>query len=136
MENLINASVTKQFRVIFPGNLNDHETLFGGLAMQWMDETAYITAIRFAKKKMVTVSVDTIKFLMPVKPGSIIEIIGKVIKPGSVKLKISVEMFMEDMFINERVKTVEAVFTFAAINDKNKPIPLKFTERHQTVIHN
>lgn len=47
----IKKSETKQFKIIFQSSLNDHETLFGGIAMQWMDEVAYITAIRYSKKK-------------------------------------------------------------------------------------
>ncbi len=51
MNDSIKKSETRQFKVIFPSTLNDHDTLFGGTAMQWMDEVAYITATRFTRKK-------------------------------------------------------------------------------------
>lgn len=51
MDDKIMRAETRQFKVIFPNTLNDHDTLFGGTAMKWMDEVAYITAIRFSKKK-------------------------------------------------------------------------------------
>jgi len=47
MDDRIMKSETKQFKVIFPHTLNDHDTLFGGIAMQWMNEVAYIVAFRF-----------------------------------------------------------------------------------------
>lgn len=72
MNKLIEKSETSQSRIVFPGDLNDHDTLFGGKAMQWMDEVAYITAIRYSGKKMVTVTVNEVYFLNPVKSGSIV----------------------------------------------------------------
>jgi len=124
MDDRIMKSETRQFKVIFPNTLNDHDTLFGGTAMQWMDEVAYITAIRFTKQKMVTVSVEKVQFLLPIKSGTIVEIIGKVIKVKNVKIEIEVEIYIEDMYTDNRQKAVDALFTFAAINDENKPIPI------------
>jgi acyl-CoA hydrolase len=124
----ISKSETRQFKVIFPGTLNDHDTLFGGNAMQWMDEVAYITAIRFVRKKMVTVSCEKVKFLQPLKLGTIAEIIGKVNKTSNVKIEVKVEIFIENMCSDKRQKAVDALFTFAAIDNKNKPIPINIKE--------
>ncbi len=121
-------SETRQFKVIFPNTLNDHDTLFGGTAMQWMDEVAYITATRFARKKMVTVTVDKVQFLLPIKSGLIAEIVGKIVKVKNVKIEIQVEIYIEDMYSDNRQKAVDALFTFAAINDENKPIPINIKE--------
>jgi acyl-CoA hydrolase len=125
MEDRAIKSETRQCKVIFPNTLNDHDTLFGGTAMQWMDEVAYITAIRFTKQKMVTVSVEKVQFLLPIKSGTIVEIIGKVIKVKNVKIEIEVDIYVEEMFVENRQKAMHALFTFAAVNDKNKPIAIK-----------
>jgi len=125
MNERIRKSETKQFKAIFPGALNNQDTLFGGIALQWMDEVAYITALRFAKKKMVTVSAEKVQFLLPVKPGAIAEIIGKVIKVKNIKIEIQVEIYIEDMFSDNRQKAVDGLFTFAAIDEKSKPVPIK-----------
>lgn len=124
MDKRIIKSGTKQHKIIFPNTLNDHNTLFGGIAMQWMDEVAYITAIRFSRKKMVTVSVENIRFFLPIKSGAIAEITGKVTKVKNSKIKILVEIYTEDMYIENRQKAVDALFSFAAINNDNKPIPI------------
>lgn len=116
---------TRQVKVVFPNALNEHHTLFGGTAMQWMDEVAYITAIRLTRCRMVTVSVEKIKFRLPVKAGTIAEIIGKVIKVRPYKVEVQIEIYVEEMFINKREKAIEALFTLAAIDDSNKPIPIK-----------
>ena len=128
MNEMVRKSETRQFKVIFPNTLNDHDTLFGGIAMKWMDEVAYITAIRFTKKKMVTVSSERVQFLLPMKSGTIAEIIGKVTKVKTLKIEILVEIYIDDMYAENRQKAVVAIFTFAAINDENKPIPINIKE--------
>jgi len=41
--------------------------------MLWMDEVAYITATRFCRKKVVTISAGNINFEKPIPFGSIVE---------------------------------------------------------------
>jgi acyl-CoA hydrolase len=119
---------TKQVKVVFPNTLNEHDTLFGGTAMQWMDEVAYITAIRLTREKMVTVSVENIKFLQPIKSGTIVEITGNVIKIRGIKIEVQVEIWVEDMFKAGKLKAVEALFIFAAVNEMNSPVRLEVSK--------
>ncbi|MGE4289902.1 MAG: acyl-CoA thioesterase [Salinivirgaceae bacterium] len=121
MNKLLSAEESRQCKLVFPGTLNDHETLFGGLLMQWMDEIAYITATRFTRKKMVTVSVDSVRFLKPIQQGMIVELISKVVHAGKVKLEVQVDIFSEEMCSENREKSGEAKFTFAATNAQNRP---------------
>ena len=121
-------SETRQFKVVFPNTLNDHDTLFGGTIMQWMDEIAYIAATRFVRKKMVTVFVDKVHFILPIKIGNIIEIIASVQKIKNVKIEIFVEIFIEDKYSARREKAVDALFTFAAIDENNNPIFIGITK--------
>lgn len=116
--------VTKQVRIAFPNTMNEHETLFGGIALKWMDEVAYITATRFLRKKAVTVSVEEVKFFKPVRPGSIVELTGQVCKSGKVKIDVHVEVITEEMYSGKREKAIEAVFIFAAIDENQRPIRL------------
>lgn len=128
MDERIQNSESKMFKVICPKTLNDHETLFGGTAMQWMDEVAYMTATRFARKKMVTVSVEKVNFLLPIYSGTIIEITGRVIKIRNVRIKVQVEVYVEEMYAENRQKAIDGVFTFAAIDNNNNPLRLEFDD--------
>jgi acyl-CoA hydrolase len=130
-ERILNSE-TKQDRIVFPNALNDHDTLFGGIAMQWMDEVAYITAIRFTKNKMVTVAAEKIQFLFPIEAGAIVEVVGKVEKVGSVKIIIQVEILAQDMITGIITTATRAMFTFATVDEANRPIPIEeklFTEK-------
>ena len=92
--------------------------------MQWLDEVAFITATRNTRQRMITINVGNIRFLKPILPNTILEIVGKIVKSGHVKLFIKVEVYSEDMFSQGREKTMEADFVFAPCDDELKPVPL------------
>lgn len=123
-EEKINNSITKIFKAVFPDSTNHYDTLFGGTAMQLMDEVAFITATRYSRQKMVTVSSDRIDFKMPIPAGTIIELTGKVSYIGNRSLKVRVEVFIEHMYKEERQKAITGEFTFVAIGDNKKPVKI------------
>ncbi len=58
----IEYAVTRVTKTVFPGRTNHHNTLFGGEALAWMDEAAFIAATRFCRKPLVTVCSDRVDF--------------------------------------------------------------------------
>ena len=123
-EERIEASETRIFKAVFPNTTNHYDTLFGGTAMQLMDEVAFIAATRFARKRVVTVSSDKIDFKKPIPAGTIIELIGKVSHVGRTSMKVNVEIYTEQMYSNEREKAITGDFTFVAIDEFKKPIQI------------
>lgn len=115
---------TRIFKAVFPNTTNHYDTLFGGTAMHLMDEVAFITATRFSRKRMVTVSSDKIDFTKPIPAGTIIELIGNVTHVGNTSLKVSVEIFIEEMYCFERHKAITGTFTFVAIDEMKQPIKI------------
>lgn len=124
VEDLIKASETRLFKAVFPNTTNHYDTLFGGAAMALMDEVAFITATRFSRKKMVTVSSDRIDFNHSIPAGTIIELVGKVSQVGRTSLRIKVKIFVEQMYNDQREKAIEGEFTFVAIDENKKPTPV------------
>lgn len=122
LEERIIKSETRIFKAVFPNTTNHYDTLFGGTAMQLMDEVAFIAATRFSRQRMVTVSSDQIDFKKPIPAGTIIELIGKVIHVGNTSLKVSVEIYIEQMYSDSREKAVSGEFSFVAIDDNKKPV--------------
>ncbi len=123
-EERIKQSQTHIFKAVFPNTTNHYDTLFGGTAMHAMDEVAFITATRFSRQRMVTVSSDRIDFKKPIPAGTIIELVGKVSYLGSTSLKVRVEIYIEQMYSEGREKAVSGEFTFVAIDDHKKPTPI------------
>ncbi len=126
MEELIRKTETRQFKAIFPNTLNANNTLFGGQAMQWMDEVAYITATRFTRQRMFTVNTENIKFLKAVHPDSIVEVIGRIETVKTFKLKVKVEIYVEEMYGNGRDKFIEGVFVFACLDENRRPKKIEY----------
>ncbi len=115
-------SETRIFKAVFPNTTNHYDTLFGGTAMQLMDEAAFITATRFSRQRMVTVSSDRIDFTKPIPAGTIVELIGKVSYLGTTSLKVKVEIYIEEMYSYSREKAVSGEFTFVAIDENKNPV--------------
>lgn len=122
MEQRISDSVTRIFKAVFPSTTNHYDTLFGGTAMQLMDEVAFITATRFTRKRVVTVSSNKIDFTRPIPAGTIIELVGRVVHVGNTSLKVFVEIYVEEMYTTIREKAVCGDFSFVAIDHDKKPI--------------
>lgn len=117
----IDQSVTRIFKAVFPDSTNHYDTLFGGTAMALMDEVAFITATRYSRQKMVTVSSDRIDFTKPIPAGTIIELVGIVSFVGNTSLKVRVEVFIEQMYSTVREKAITGEFTFVAIDNDKRP---------------
>lgn len=122
IEERIAKSETRIFKAVFPNTTNHYDTLFGGTAMQLMDEVAFIAATRFSRQRMVTVSSDRIDFTKPIPAGTIVELIGKVSYLGNTSLKVKVEIYIEEMYTYSRQKAVTGEFTFVAIDENKNPV--------------
>lgn len=123
-EEQIEASITRVFKVVFPNITNHHDTMFGGTVMEMMDEVAFMTATRFARKAFVTVSCDRIDFKKPIPADTIIEIVGKVKYVGNSSLKVNVVMYIEEMYNDYREKAITGDFTMVAIGEDKKPVKI------------
>jgi len=124
LEERIAQSQTHIFKAVFPNTTNHYDTLFGGTAMQLMDEVAFIAATRFSRQRMVTVNSDRIDFKKPIPAGTIIELIGKVTYTGNTSLKVRVDIYIEQMYSDVREKAVTGEFTFVAIDENKKPVKI------------
>ena len=124
LEQRINNSETRIFKAVFPNTTNHYDTLFGGTTLHMMDEASFICATRFSRKKVVTVSTDKIDFTKPIPQGTIVELVARIDKVGRTSCVVKVEIFMEDMYSDRRDKVVSGLFTYVAIGDDKKAIPI------------
>ncbi|WP_271424555.1 acyl-CoA thioesterase [Aequorivita sinensis] len=118
----IKNSTTTIFKAVFPNTTNHYDTLFGGTAMQMMDETAFIAATRFSRQQMVTVSSDKIDFKKAIPAGTIVELVGYITHVGNTSLKVRVDIYVEEMYSDYREKAVSGEFTFVAIDENKNPV--------------
>jgi acyl-CoA hydrolase len=118
-------SVTRIFKAIFPDSTNHYDTMFGGTAMALMDEVAFMTATRYSRKRVVTVSSDRINFDKPIPAGTIIELIGTVERVGTTSITIKVEIYIEQMYSNSREEAITGSFTMVAVDENKRPVSVR-----------
>ncbi|WP_405206142.1 acyl-CoA thioesterase [Aquimarina sp. LLG6339-5] len=124
IDELIKKSETRIFKAVFPNTTNHYETLFGGTALQLMDEVSFICATRFSRKKVVTISTGKIDFEKPIPEGTIIELVAKVQEVGRTSCMVKVDIYKEEMYNYDREIAVSGLFKFVAIDNDKKPIPI------------
>ncbi|UZT77283.1 acyl-CoA thioesterase [Ectopseudomonas chengduensis] len=124
IQRRIALSETRVTKAVFPPTTNHHNTLFGGTALAWMDEVSFIAATRFCRLPLVTVSSDRIDFKHAIPAGSIVELVGRVIKVGNTSLKVEVEVFVEGLYQEGCERAISGSFSFVAVDDQQKPVPV------------
>ena len=111
--------------VVFPSQVNHYGTLFGGYALQWMDQAAWICATRYARKTMVTIASDRIEFKRPIPVGTIVLLKARVQQVGHTSVTIKVEMVAERPLTGERFLATQGQFVMVALDENGRPTPVK-----------
>ena len=117
-------AVTRVTKTVFPGRTNHHNTLFGGEALAWMDEAAFIAAPRFFRIPLVTVCSDRVDCEESIPAGTIIELVARVEHVGRTSIKVHVDIFVENMYSDDQHKAISGSFTFVALDSDRKPTPV------------
>ena len=124
LEKRIKNAETRLVKAVFPNTTNHYDTLFGGTALQLMDEVSFICATRFSRKKMVTVSTDKIDFTKPIPQGTLIELVANIEQIGNTSCSVRVDIYVEKMYEEGREKAVSGTFTYVAIDDNKHPVKI------------
>jgi acyl-CoA thioesterase YciA len=104
-----------------PADANAYGDIFGGWLVSLMDSGAGLVASRHARGRAVTIAIDGMQFLLPVKVGDEVSVYGDLKHVGRSSMTIGIEAWRRHRHELEEVKVTEAVFTFVAIDDAGKP---------------
>jgi acyl-CoA thioesterase YciA len=107
--------------IAMPSDSNANGDIFGGWLMSQMDLAAGNLASRTSHGRCVTVSVDGMSFLRPVKIGDEVSVYCSLLSKGRTSMKISVEAWRRARITEEEYRVTRAVFTFVAIDAEGKP---------------
>jgi len=121
------AKFCKESRVIrtsrvFPNDVNNHNTLFGGKLMSDLDQIASISAARHSRSECVTASTDSVDFLHPVRPTDSVCFESYVTWTGKSSMEVFVKIIAEDLKSGDRKIAATALLTFVALDDNNRTI--------------
>ncbi|MCR8923223.1 acyl-CoA thioesterase [Dasania sp. GY-MA-18] len=95
--------------------------IFGGWVLSQMDIAAGICAGQRAQSRVVTVALDSMSFISPVKVGDVLGVYTKVMHIGNTSMIVNVEAWVRRGRIGNREKVTEGHFKFVAIDDEGLP---------------
>ncbi|GHI00415.1 acyl-CoA thioesterase [Neobacillus kokaensis] len=106
-------------------DLNNYNTLFGGILMKKLDDAATLSARRHSRvKECVTASTDSIDFLYPIHQTDSVCVESFVTYTGKTSMEIFCKVIAEDIGTGERRVAATAFLTFVALDENKKPVPV------------
>lgn len=108
-------------QIVLPPHTNNHGTAFGGQIAAWADIAASVAARRFCRGPVVTVSMDSLHFLLPIKLGMIVVFRAQVNQAWRSSMEVGVRVEVEDSSTGERHRACSAYFTFVALDEQGRP---------------
>lgn len=110
--------------LVLPSETNALNNLFGGELLARMDRAASIAAGRHSCALTVTASVNHVAFNKSVPLGSVVTVEAKVSRAFKTSMEVYLDVWLEDRFSGESTKVNEAIYTFVAVNEAGKPVPV------------
>ena len=108
-----------------PADTNANGDIFGGWVMARMDQAGGIAAVERAHGRAVTVKVDEMIFIAPMRVGDVLEVYTDVTRVGRTSMTILIEAWAMRFQTTKRDKVTEATFTFVAVDDGGRPRPVE-----------
>ncbi|MDQ3120155.1 MAG: acyl-CoA thioesterase [Verrucomicrobiota bacterium] len=111
--------------IAMPKDTNPNGDIFGGWLMSQMDLGSGILAAKTAKARVVTVAMEGMSFLQPVRVGDTVACYAWVERIGRTSMTIPVEVWVRRFMDGRLVRVTRGVFTYVAIDEAGKPIAVK-----------
>lgn len=110
-----------------PSDTNANGDIFGGWIMSQMDIAGGMLAIEITGGRAVTIAVDAMKFIKPVKVGDVVCCYGKVTSIGNTSVTIRLEVWVKPSLREMNVEkekdffvVTEASFTYVAVDSEGR----------------
>lgn len=110
--------------IAMPADTNANGDIFGGWVLSQMDQAGGIAGVERAKGRVVTIAVEAMTFIRPVKVGDVLCVYTNVESVGRTSMKIHIEAWARRFRTDSREKVTDATFTFVAIDDEGRPRPV------------
>lgn len=111
--------------IVRPEHLNHYGHLFGGQMLKWIDEYAYLVAVReFPGARLLTRAMDGVSFTRGVQVGSTLRfsICRSIL--GRTSVRYSVNVFAQECEKLEEYHVFSTVITFVCVGADERKTPL------------
>ena len=107
--------------VAMPADTNPSGDIFGGWVLSQMDIAGGIAAAEKAKARVVTVAVEAMTFIAPVKVGDVLCVYTNVERIGDTSISIFMEAWVRRNRLQDREKVTDGSFVYVALDNNGKP---------------
>ena len=103
-----------------PADTNPSGDIFGGWVMSQMDIAGAIAAVERARGRVVTVAVEAMTFIAPVKVGDILCVYTTIERVGTTSITVGIEAWARRNRIADRVKVTDGRFVYVALGENGQ----------------
>ncbi len=107
-----------------PADTNPAGDIFGGWVISQMDIAGGIAAYERAHGRVVTVAVEAMTFIAPVKVGDVLCVYTDIERVGTTSITVSVEAWVRRERIGDRQQVTAGSFVYVALGDDGRKRPL------------
>jgi len=125
-EHLKPPSAEPAIRVVMmPRDTNAQGTIFGGVILSFIDQAAYVEAMRQKHARYVTVAFREVEFHHPVFVGDVLSLYANAVRVGRTSMTIRVRVCARRRLNpDQEVQVTEAEVIFVAVDDEGAPTAL------------
>jgi acyl-CoA thioesterase YciA len=107
-----------------PAYTNANGDIFGGWLVSQMDLAGASMAMGKSHSRVVTVAIESMSFISPVKVGDFVCCYAEILKIGRTSMQIQVQAWVVRMGHFTPQQVTKGVFTFVCVNEQGRPIPI------------
>jgi acyl-CoA hydrolase len=118
----VDHSIVTMSQVIMPGQSGPGGIFaHGGEIIKLMDTAAGLTAVRHAHSQVLTLRVEGINFIHPIRVGNLVTAISKLTYVSKSAMEIQVRVTAEHVMNETLWEALKAYFIFVAVDESGKP---------------
>ncbi|HEY6073563.1 MAG TPA: acyl-CoA thioesterase [Anaerolineales bacterium] len=124
----VKASRISIAQVMQPEHANNLGNVHGGWIMKLVDEAGALAFMRHARRRVVTVAIDSMVFRQPIRIGDLVILNAEVTYVGRTSGEVEIEVVAENPVTGEQTHTNTAYLVYVALDDNGQPVqvpPLK-----------
>ena len=114
--------------IAMQADTNTYGDMFGWWVVSQMDLGGAVLAHYYARQHMTTVAIDSMVFMKPIFVGDLVSCYAQVAKKGRTSISINVEVWVQRHKDNATHQVTKGVFTFVAINQEGRPVPIEWLD--------
>jgi uncharacterized protein (TIGR00369 family) len=107
-----------------PQDANTLGNVHGGVIMKMVDEAGALVAMRHANKLCVTITIDSMTFMEPIRVGSLVQCKGELTYVGRTSMEVRVEVWSENPLTGASKVTNVAYLVYVALDAQGNPSPV------------